>query len=154
MFIRSLIWRSSNHNYCLHTQRVFTQDWLNSFWTAVAWSVLFLYRRLNSRINALEGECLCLREISINRNNLFAVLFLSVYLFIRFFYTDIVVACLLPNFIFYTDVIAIILFIRWWCGGQHHYFCFWIFSLSFLKHHFLCIHRHSLVEIHLLKCCV
>ena len=40
MFNRSLQQRSSNHNYSLHMQRAFTQNWLNSFWTAVACSVL------------------------------------------------------------------------------------------------------------------
>ena len=46
-----------------------------------------LYRRLNSLMNALEGERLSLSEIFINVNNLLAVLLLLVYLFIRFFYT-------------------------------------------------------------------
>ena len=42
-------------------------------------------------MNALEGECLFFREISINVNKLLAVLLLPVYLFIRFFDTDVVV---------------------------------------------------------------
>ena len=41
-------------------------------------------------MNALEGEILCLREISINANKLLAALLLPVYLFIRFFHTDVV----------------------------------------------------------------
>ena len=78
---------------------------------------------VSSLMNALEGECLCLREISINVNKLLAVLLLRVYLFICFFtycilllpvyflipfvYTDVVVACLLLYPIFYTDIVAI-----------------------------------------------
>ena len=46
MFVRYLIRKSSNHEYSFHTQRVFTQDWLNSFWITIACSVLpFIWKR-------------------------------------------------------------------------------------------------------------
>ena len=45
MFNRFLQHRSSNYNYSLHTQRVFTQNWLNSFWIAVTCSVLPFIRQ-------------------------------------------------------------------------------------------------------------
>ena len=61
-------------------------------------------------MNALGGEYLCLREISINVNKLLAVFLLSVYFLL--FYSDVVVACLLLNALFYTAVVAIFLFIR------------------------------------------
>ena len=83
MFVRSLEQRSSNHNYSLHTQRVFTQDWLNSFWIPLSALSCLLYRRVSCLINALEGECLCLLEISINVNKSLAELLLRVYLFFR-----------------------------------------------------------------------
>ena len=101
-------------------------------------------------MNALEGECLCLGEISINVNKLLAVLLLPVYLFIRFFlyctllllvyflisfYAAVVVACLFLYSLFYADVVAIFLLIRWSCK-QAHYTYFWSFCLSFLKHYF------------------
>ena len=60
-------------------------------------------------MNALEGECLCLREIFINVNKLFTLL-----LFVYFVYVcpcRIVVACLRLYPVFETDV-AIFLFIR------------------------------------------
>ena len=67
----------------------------------------FLYRMVSSLMNALVGECLCLKEISINANKLLAVFLLPVYLFIRFLYVlHFVVVCLLLNpFFFNTDVI-------------------------------------------------
>ena len=40
LFVRSLIRRSSDHNYSFHKQCVFTQDWLNSFWIVVERSIL------------------------------------------------------------------------------------------------------------------
>ena len=38
--VRSLQYKSSNHNYSLHMQIVFTQDWLNSFLIPIECSVL------------------------------------------------------------------------------------------------------------------
>ena len=83
---------------------------------------------VSSLKNALEAEYLCLSEIYISVNNLLAVLLLPVYLLIPSFlyYTmllpvyflissfilDIVVACLLLYPLFYTDVVAIFLFIH------------------------------------------
>ena len=59
-------------------------------------------------MNELGGQCVRLREISINVNKLLAVLLLLVYFLIPFFHTD---------------VVAIFLFIRQACK-QVHYFCF------------------------------
>ena len=56
-------------------------------------------------MNALEGECLCLREISINVNKLFIV----ICVFCVLFPCSAVVACLLVYRLFYTDVVAIFL---------------------------------------------
>ena len=115
MFVRSLQRRSANHNYSLHTQRVFTQDWLNSFWSCL------LYCRVNSLINAPEGN-------SINANILFLLLYLCN------LFTDIlalfVVACPLVYHFFYTDVVAVFLFIHWSCK-QIHCFVFEAFVYHF-----------------------
>ena len=59
-------------------------DWILSESPLLALSYL-LYRMLSSLVNTLDGECLALREISINVNNLLAVLLLPVNLFICFF---------------------------------------------------------------------
>ena len=135
LFVRSLIQRFSNHNYSLHTQRVFIQDWLNSYWIHLELPLpelsCLLYRRVSSLINAREEECRCLREISINVNKLVIVicvfcLHLSLKscccLFIPFLYCTVV--CLFISLpLFYTDVVAKFLFIRWSCK-QAHYFLF------------------------------
>ena len=141
MFVRSLIWRSSNRNYSFHMQRVFTQDWMNSFWILLPVLFCLLYCRVNSVLNALEGECMCFCEISINVNKLFTVIFvfclhcpcdgvvacLLVYSFLDWcccclftslslFYTDvIVVACLLPYPFFVLMSLLSFLFICWSC---------------------------------------
>ena len=47
---------------------------------------------LSCLMNALGGECLCLREISIHVYNLLTALLLTVYLFIRFFILHFVAA--------------------------------------------------------------
>ena len=103
-----------------------------------------LCRMISGLTNALELEWLCLREIFINVNKLLAVLLLPV-LYIRYF--CIMLLLLLVYFLnpwccyclfiplFYTDVVAVFLFICWSCK-QVHYFCFWSFCLSFLKHYF------------------
>ena len=101
------------------------------------------YRIFSSVMNVLEGECLCLLEISINVNKLLAVLLLPVYplffilhfvvvclLLNIFFYIYVVVACLLLYPIFYIAFVAIFLFIRWSC--KQHYFCFWSFLFIML----------------------
>ena len=54
-------------------------------------------------MNAVEGECLCHREINKIVNKSIAVMLLPV-LYIRYFYT--VVAYLLLNSAFYTAVVA------------------------------------------------
>ena len=100
----------------------FMQDWLNSSeffpWPALC---CLLNCRLNSVINALEGEYICLRDISINVNKLLAVqcCYCMFTCLSAFFILHFVVACLFLNpflFIFiYTDVVAIFLFIHWSC---------------------------------------
>ena len=107
MFVRSLIGRSSNHNYSFLTQRVFTQDWLNSYATACLYTRLteFLLNCLYLvciafyiiRLNALEGECFCLREILINANKqvacsvvvVYCTLLLAVYFLINLFISNV-----------------------------------------------------------------
>ena len=61
---------------------------------------------VSSVISALDGECLCISEISINVNKLLAVLLFPVYLIICFFILRFFVTCLLLNPIFYTGVIV------------------------------------------------
>ena len=104
MFARSLSQRPSNHNYSLFTQRVFTQDWPNSYWITVSYSVLPVLQSTQS------GECtwrrmFLPREITKNVNKLLALLLLHV--FSRFFYTT-TKCSLLPNFllVFSTVVVA------------------------------------------------
>ena len=82
-------------------------DWILSELPLPAMSYL-LYCRVGSLMNALEGICLCLREISINVNKLLAMLLLLVYLIIRFIsILHFVVACSFFIRFFYTDVVAI-----------------------------------------------
>ena len=97
-------------------QHVITQDWLNSFWIAIACFVLhFIARSVSSLMNVLERECLWLREISINVNKLFTV----VCVFCLCPPCSIVVACLLVYPLFYTDAVAIFFFIRSLCKQVH-----------------------------------
>ena len=93
--------------------KLFTQDWLNFFWTDIASSVLccLLYCSLSSLMNTLEGECLCLHEISVNVNKLLAVLLLSVYF--------------LSPFFLYWFFFVIFRCIPW-SRKQAHYFCLFI----------------------------
>ena len=90
-------------------------------------------------MNTLDGECLCLREISINVNELLAMSLFPGWLCMRFFilhfefipfYTNVVVACLLLYSFFYANVVHIFLFIRWSCK-QAHYLCFCSFVYRF-----------------------
>ena len=132
----------SLHFFCIHNNNcstdlqttiiLFTRnvssdktDWILYELPMLALSCL-LYRMVSSLMNALEGECLCLCEISINVNKLFIV----ICVFCLRCPCSVVVACLLVYPLFYTDVVAIFLFIRWSCK-QAHYFCFWNFCLSF-----------------------
>ena len=65
---------------------VFTYDWLNSHRTVIACSVLpFILHDNQKLMIALEWECFCLIEISINVNKMLSLLLLHVV--IRFFYT-------------------------------------------------------------------
>ena len=85
-----------------------------------------LYRRVRSLMKGLEEECFCLREISGNVNKLLAVLLL--YVFICFlYYTLLLVVHYLFTF-FYTNVVAIFLFIHWSCK-QAYYFWFYFLLL-------------------------
>ena len=61
-------------------------DWIIFELPLLALSCL-LYHFLCSLMNELDGECLCLWEISINVNKFLAVLLLLIYLFIRFLNT-------------------------------------------------------------------
>ena len=74
------------------------------------------HRRLSSVMNVLGGECLCLREISININKLFtlvlAELLLSVYLFIFFVLLHCCYWLFTSLSLFFADVVAAFLFIR------------------------------------------
>ena len=102
--------RSSNHNYSLRIQYVFTQGWLNSFWTAVSCTILpfiALHLPLWNLYKCKQVACYCLFTC------LFAV-----------FILHFVVVCLLLNpFIVYADVVAIFLFVLWLCK-EAYYFCF------------------------------
>ena len=99
MFNRFLQQRSLNHNYSIRKQRIFTQNWLHSFWIAVTTLRCLLYHRLSTLTNALERDCLWIRESSINLNKLFIVIFV----FCLRCSCSVVVACLLVNMlIFYT----------------------------------------------------
>ena len=59
----------------------------------------FLCRKMRSLMNALEAECFCLREISINVNKFLVVLLF--YIFISFFILHFVVGFLLLNHHFF-----------------------------------------------------
>ena len=70
---------------------VFTQGWLNYLLKYHSSLSCLLYRGVNRLMNALEGVCLCLRDISINVNKLFIVVFV----FCLCCPYSVVVACLL-----------------------------------------------------------
>ena len=100
-----------------YTQRVFTQDWLNFFWIAVACYVLPFISQLSSLKNSLE---LCKwKQVACN-------VVVVAWLF-AFFILHFVVACLLLN------PIVILMLLLYFClfDDQAHYFCFWSFCLSF-----------------------
>ena len=130
---------SKNQSFKGNTIILFTRnvsshktDWILSELPLFALSCL-LYRRVYSLMNAPEGGCLCLREISVNVNELFtfflAVLWLPVYLFIRFF---ILHCCCCP-------FTSLSLFLYWCCWyifvsslcKQVHCFCFADFVYHF-----------------------
>ena len=88
---------------CLHkTNRILTKSPLPTL-------SCLLYRRVCSLMNALEEECFCLREITINVHKLLAVLLL--YVFVYFFILDFFVGCLLLNIPFYTHLNIPIIFV-------------------------------------------
>ena len=141
MFVRILIRRSSNHNYSLHTEGLFTQDWLNSFWIAIVCSVLSF-----SSQGKQSDECTW-RRMSLPSRNLYtckqvvSVIVACIFslrlslqscccLFTCLFpfYTALCCCLFTSLSLFYTDVVAIFLFIRWSCK-QVHCVCFLSFCL-------------------------
>ena len=68
---------------------------------AVSW--LFLYRRISSLMNALEGECLCLCEMSINVYRFFMLLLFEYFVYVCL--GSVIVACLLVYSLVYTEVV-------------------------------------------------
>ena len=82
--------------------------WILSESQLLALSCL-LYRKVISLMMALEEECLCLHEISINVNKLLAVLLLPVYLYIHFLYWC---CCLIfiNSLIMYTSPLSFVFF--------------------------------------------
>ena len=130
LFNRALQHRSSKYNSSLHTQCVFTQDWLNSFWILIVASSCLLYHMVSSLMNSLERGWLCLHKISIIVNKSLEVLVFTV-VFIRYLLYCILlllVYFLIP--LFFTEVFAIFLFIHL-IFKQTHYFGIWSFCLSF-----------------------
>ena len=100
----SLIGRSSNHNYSLHTQHVFTQFWLNSFRIAVASRVVpFLLQ--GKQYDESAGRRMSLPSRILYKYKQVVVVLLDAYLFILFFskllleYFRIAVACSVLPFI-------------------------------------------------------
>ena len=87
-----------SHAICLHTS-------LTKFFLSCTF-----YRRISSVMNAVDGQWLYFREFSINVNKLFTVLLLVYFAYVC--PCTIVIACLLLYPLFYTDVVAIFLFIR------------------------------------------
>ena len=63
-------------------------DWILSELPLFALLSCLLYGMVSSLMNAFEREYLCLFDISVNVNQLLALLLLPVYLFIRFFVHD------------------------------------------------------------------
>ena len=92
-----LIRRSSNHNYYLHAQRVFTQDWLNSFWITFACYVLrFLLQTKQS------NECTW-RRMNLPSRNLYKCKQVT---------CSVVVACLLVYSLFILMLLLYFCFLR------------------------------------------
>ena len=131
MFNRSLQQRSSNRYYSLHTQRVFIQDLLNFFWISAASSALpFIShgKLLKDNVFVFVKSLLviCLSVF------LYCSLLLPVYSLITFFILMLMllVYFFIPFSFFYSNVVAIFLFIHW-SSKQDYCFCFWRFCLSF-----------------------
>ena len=153
MFVRSLIRRSLNHNYSLPTQRVFAQEWLNSIKTSVACSVLpfksqgklsdeCTWRRMSLASRNLYNLPSMRTDLQIVFFEGFKTLMnyqlnLSLHYFVYVYPCRIVVGCWLVYSllilhcycifcycIFFTDVVAIFLFIRWSCTWSCPLFLF------------------------------
>ena len=110
---RSLIRRSSNHNYSLYTHRVFTQDWQNSLWITVCWSVLPVI------MHCKESDECTWRIISLPSRNLYRCKQVIDVIAVCVFCWHLFDICLLVYSLFYINVVAIFLFIRWSCKQVH-----------------------------------
>ena len=112
-----------NYNYSLHMKRVFTQDWLNTFWIPVACRVLsFISQgKLSDEYTWTEHWIHLSSRILCKYKQVVKVL-LFMY-FICICPCSVVVAFLIVYSLFYTDVIGIFLFIRW-SRKQIHCFVF------------------------------
>ena len=95
----------SSHATCLHTR-------LNEFFlNPIGCSVLpFISQGKQCIMYVLEGECLCLREICINVNKLFIIIFV----FCLRCTCIVVIVCLL--------LVAIFLFVRRSCKQAHYFY--------------------------------
>ena len=84
-------------------------DWIRTelLLPAMSW---FLYRMLRSVMIAFEGECLCLCEVPVNGSKLLVVFLMPVY---PLFYSRLFCCLFTSVSLFYTDVVAIFLFIHW-----------------------------------------
>ena len=119
------------YNIDLQTTIIFfTQNWLNSLWISVACFVLsFISHGKQSN----ESTC---RKMSLPSRNLYKRMQLTYSVTVAFFFVAAFLYCTLLQrvyffiLLFYTDVVAIFLFIRWSCR-QSHYFCYWSFCLTF-----------------------
>ena len=74
-------------------------DWILSKFPLLAWAC-FLYHMVRRIMNALEGEYLCLRKISINKHVAYSVVLACLFVYPYFFILRFVVACLLLNPLF------------------------------------------------------
>ena len=150
-FFQYIFITEPNHNYSLHTQRFFTQDWMNSFWIPLPALSCPLYRIISSLMNALGVECFCLCEISINVNKLFIVIFvfylhclLHVYCLIPFFILF-VVACLLVYFFF---ILILLLYSCLFVDHVNkHHFIFRKNIYYYIRHAYIIVHYNLSVKI-------
>ena len=78
------------------------------------------YRMVSSLMNALT-------------ENVFTCSVVKCFVYPLFYFTSVVVTCLLLYPLFYTDVVAIFLFVRWSCR-QARYISLWSFCSSFKEH--------------------
>ena len=96
-------------------------DWILTELLLLTLSCL-LYCMVSSLLDALEGECLCKQVV--------CSVVINCFVYPVFFILYFVVAWLLLYPVFYTNAVAIFLFIRWSCK-QAYYFCFKAFLYHF-----------------------